>query len=357
MKNYFLAPRSGEKSWDNFQSTIKNGVPLERISAQLSPEEIKILSSQDIVYAWGNREGTKSAWNTMQLGDTVIFYAKGVLVMTGEVYFKKHSPELALLMWPPDDNGNPWEYTFFLKNLKYISIPIKVFNATVGYLPNYIVQGFAHLKEDRIEKITEQYGSVESMLELFVDKDSEEMPSVGDKLYINVPHEMSPIIVENPKLTPYVAKERLNKKIIKKKIDYILRNKNNSITGSKGEEIVLKKEKEILEKAGRKDLADRVVRVSIDDDSLGYDILSFDAEGKEKYIEVKSTTTNNGFIRFFVSINEYSIGKNKENYFIYFVENVNLNQPIITIIQNPIDHSKFLIQPEGYIFDAERENQ
>ena len=118
--NYFLAPRSGEKSYKNFQSTIKNGIPLDRISECLTPSEIKILSSEDIVYAWGNREGTKTAWESMQIGDTVIFYAQGVLVMTGEVYLKKHSSEMALKMWPPDDNGKPWEYTFFLKNLKYI---------------------------------------------------------------------------------------------------------------------------------------------------------------------------------------------------------------------------------------------
>jgi hypothetical protein len=354
MKNYFLAPRSGEKSYKNFQSTIKNGIPIERISPYLSPEEISILSSEDIIYAWGNREGTKSAWNEMKLGDTVIFYSKGVLVMAGEVYFKKHSPDLALSMWPPDDNGNPWEYTFFLRNLRYISIPIKVFNAAVGYLPKFIVQGFIHLKQDRMEKINIQYGSIESMFDIFEDQNSEEIPLIGDKLYVNVPKELHPIIIENQHLVPKAEREKLIKKNSKKKIDYILKNKNNSITGSKGEEIVLKIEKENLRKAGLNDLADKVVRLSIDDDTVGYDILSFDHSGKEKYIEVKSTTQSNGYIRFFVSLNEYLIGKNKENFFIYFVENINSDQPKITIIKNPIDHSKFLIEPEGYIFEADR---
>jgi len=35
---YFLAPRSGEKSYENFQSTIKNGVRFEIISKHLSEE-------------------------------------------------------------------------------------------------------------------------------------------------------------------------------------------------------------------------------------------------------------------------------------------------------------------------------
>ncbi len=81
----------------------------------------------------------------MELGDTVIFYAQGKLVMTGEVYFKAHSAALALAMWPPDENGNPWEYTFFLRNLRYLSIPMAVFNTAAGYKSNYVVQGFSAL--------------------------------------------------------------------------------------------------------------------------------------------------------------------------------------------------------------------
>ncbi|MFA6000281.1 MAG: DUF3883 domain-containing protein [Candidatus Paceibacterota bacterium] len=352
--NYFLAPRSGEKSYKNFESTIRNGIPLDRISSHLTRDGIEILSSEEVIYAWGNRKGTKSAWDKMKTGDTVIFYAKGVLVMTGEVYFKKHSPEMALAMWPADDNGNPWEYTFFLKNLKYISIPIKVFNAAVGFKLNYIVQGFTQLKEERINKIKDQYGSMESMFGLFKDPNSAEIPTINDKLYVNVSNEIIPIIIENQKLTPKIVKEKTGKRSNNKKIDYALRNKNNSIIGSRGEEIVLREEKGKLEKIGLKDLAQKVKRMSVDDDTLGYDILSFDVDGKEKYIEVKTSSSSKDSMRFFVSLNEYSIGKDKENYFIYFVENIDTNQPKITIIKNPIDSSKFSIQPDGYIFEAER---
>jgi len=192
------------------------------------------------------------------------------------------------------------------------------------------------------------------MFGIFTDKNSEEIPLLNDKLHVNVPKDVKPIIIQNQLLIPKIEKGKQTKKGKKVKIDYILRNKNNSITGSRGEELVLKIEKELLIKANRKDLAEKVYRVSTDDDSLGYDILSFDINGKEKYIEVKTTSLNNDSLKFFVSLNEYSIGKDKENYFIYFVEIVNLSQPKITIIKNPIDHSKFSIQPEGYIFEADR---
>jgi hypothetical protein len=352
---YFIAPRSGEKSYKNFQSTIKNGVPLSRLSPFLNDVEKAILASEEIIYAWGNREGTKSAWNDMAIGDTVIFCAKGILVMTGEVYMKKHSPELALSMWPPDDKGKPWEYTFFLKNIRYISVPMKVFNSAAEYKQNFIIQGFIQLKSERIANITKHYGSVDSLLHLFEDPNSEESPTTNDKLYINVPEEVHPIVINRPDLEPKILIDKKLKVRSKKKIDYVLRNKNNAILGSKGEELVLKYEKDYLEKEGYLDLAKRVTRVSLDDDTLGYDILSFEIDGRDKLIEVKTSgLVNNVSIRFYVTTNEYNVGKDRSDYFIYYIESVNSLQPHITIIEEPMDKSKFLIQPDGYIFEAAR---
>jgi len=351
--NYFIAPRSGEKSYKNYQSTIKNGVPLERMSQYLSSQEINILSKEEIIYVWGNRKGTVSAWNRMKNGDLVIFYAKKRLVMTCEVYLKKHSPELALALWPADEKGNPWEYVFFVKNIKYISMPIETFNLAVGYKINNIIQGFIHLGDERINKIVEQYGSVERMLDLSIDKHSEEIPLESDKLYINISKEISPIIIDDMKLTPKVKKSKKIKRGAKK-IDYIARNKNNSIIGSKGERIVLELERRRLKEEGEVILANKVKQVSLDDDALGYDILSFEANGDERYIEVKTTKNNNSSMSFYVSLNEYAVGKVNKNYFIYYVEDIESMSPKVTIIENPIDSSKFYISPDGYIFRADR---
>lgn len=70
-------------------------------------------------------------------------------------------------------------------------------------------------------------------------------------------------------------------------------NKKRKETGNKGEEIVFLLEQEYFISINRKDLADKVRHVSKEDgDGLGYDILSFFDDGKEKYIEVKSTTAS-----------------------------------------------------------------
>lgn len=73
--------------------------------------------------------------------------------------------------------------------------------------------------------------------------------------------------------------------------DYAAREARNSSLGLAGEELVLNFEKFRLSNAGRSQLAAKVEHVSrTQGDGLGFDILSFDDEGNERFIEVKTTT-------------------------------------------------------------------
>jgi hypothetical protein len=351
---YFIAPRSGEKSYRNFESTIKHGVPYENIEQYLDNEGRGILRSEPVIYSWGNRPGTKKHWDNMDIGDTVIFYAKGEFVMSGEVYFKQHSPALALAMWPPDENGNPWEYTFFLKNLKYFQLPMRAFNWITGYKSNFIIQGFMELKGEAFKNILKQYGSIEEMLNTFTSSVSSEAPKTNEKLYVNVETDIEPVIVEIPSLKPKTIENPLSiKKQLSKKIDYIASNKSKAITGSKGEAIVLEAEIKRLNSVGRGDLAAEVRRVSMTDDNLGYDISSFNNDGTVRYIEVKATSSDlKGSVRFYLSANEMRKSQDLDSYFIYFIDAVNTKNPRITMITPPFEE-QFLVSTDTYILEAE----
>ena len=64
----------------------------------------------------------------------------------------------------------------------------------------------------------------------------------------------------------------------------------NRRRGAQGEQLVVDHERDYLRQHGRPDLASRVRWTARDDgDGLGYDILSFDTEGHQRYIEVKTT--------------------------------------------------------------------
>lgn len=89
--------------------------------------------------------------------------------------------------------------------------------------------------------------------------------------------------------------------------------------GIRGEELVLKYEKENLSKLGYTELAEKVRRVSEYDSAAGYDIESFTPDGKKKYIEVK--TTRGPQIRpFYMSDHEKTFAENhKDSYYVYRV--------------------------------------
>lgn len=94
---------------------------------------------------------------------------------------------------------------------------------------------------------------------------------------------------------------------IARKYDVAGRDARNRALGRAGERRVLAHERANLIAAGRTDLAERIRWVShMDGDGAGYDILSFDADGADRLIEVKTT---NGWERtpFQITRNELAV--------------------------------------------------
>lgn len=100
---------------------------------------------------------------------------------------------------------------------------------------------------------------------------------------------------------------------IARKYDVAERDARNRALGRAGEERVLAHERASLVAAGRTDLAERIRWVShVDGDGAGYDILSFDTDGSDRLIEVKTT---NGWERtpFHISRNELAVAEERRS--------------------------------------------
>lgn len=94
---------------------------------------------------------------------------------------------------------------------------------------------------------------------------------------------------------------------IGRKYDVAERDARNRSLGKAGERLVLEHEINSLKRAEREDLAHRVRwTADIDGDGFGYDIASFERDGRERLIEVKTT---NGWERtpFHISRNELAV--------------------------------------------------
>lgn len=75
------------------------------------------------------------------------------------------------------------------------------------------------------------------------------------------------------------------------KRDYLEREAHNRSLGLAGEEFVVQFEHWRLNQLGMRKLADRIEHVSqTKGDGLGYDVLSFETDGRERLIEVKTTS-------------------------------------------------------------------
>ena len=102
------------------------------------------------------------------------------------------------------------------------------------------------------------------------------------------------------------------------KRDYLEREAQNQSLGLAGEEFIVKFEHWRLIALGQPRLADKVDHVSQSKgDGLGYDVLSFDGDGKERFIEVKTTTFGRD-TPFFVSRGELALSSGaKEQFHLY----------------------------------------
>ena len=87
------------------------------------------------------------------------------------------------------------------------------------------------------------------------------------------------------------------------------------------------------------------------DNSLGYDILSYEQEGNPRYIEVKTTEhrIDNGELYFFISQNELEKAKTLKNYWVYQVYFTIDKQPIIKKLEDPFKEDKIKLQPTLYL--------
>ena len=136
------------------------------------------------------------------------------------------------------------------------------------------------------------------------------------------------------------------------KIDYIKKAYNDAQTGLLGEELVLSYEQNRLSDLGRSDLAEKVKHISVESDSYGYDIESYDVDkdgnAKKIYIEVK-TTSSKMDTEFFISKNELEKSKIlKKSYCLFRVYDANAEKPKFYKAYGEIEEN-FILDPVTYM--------
>ncbi len=135
------------------------------------------------------------------------------------------------------------------------------------------------------------------------------------------------------------------------KVNYLEVEQNNSLLGKYGEELVIQYEKWRLIEAGNDSLADQVEWVAQEKgDWLGYDILSRNTNGTDRYIEVKTTKLGKDAPIFF-SKNEYDFAQsNHSHYHLYRLFNFNKGPRLFMLNGRYEDFCQFhAVKFKGYL--------
>ncbi len=126
--------------------------------------------------------------------------------------------------------------------------------------------------------------------------------------------------------------KRYEKKKVKRKIvprNYINLAMIKTKIGKFGEELVYNYEYESLK--NYPELQEKIEKTYLIDDGAGYDIISYDYEGKKIFIEVKTNkTSSNKRIKFYISKHEDEFISSHKNAYIYYI--YDLNQPKLRVI-------------------------
>jgi len=177
------------------------------------------------------------------------------------------------------------------------------------------------------EVVSERLKSNPELLEL-IERDTENVPNVPSVDNILEALESAPTLSEGNQASLNEPKSNYNPA----GEDYLAREALNQRLGEAGEQFVINFETARLIYGGNERLADQVEQVSkTQGPSAGFDVLSFEEDGRERLIEVK-TTKYGKETPFYLTPNELSVsGKASAHYHLYRVFKFRLSPRLYTI--------------------------
>jgi hypothetical protein len=121
------------------------------------------------------------------------------------------------------------------------------------------------------------------------------------------------------------------------KRDYLAREARNALLGQAGEEFIVNYERWRLTSNRKENLANKVEHVAkTPGDGLGFDVLSYDTTGKERLIEVKTTSFGRE-TPFFITRNEVDLSRSEADLFHLYRLFQFRKDPRLFSLRGPVD--------------------
>ncbi len=204
------------------------------------------------------------------------------------------------------NNRSPGSIEFKHQNISAVLVKYGL-PYIIGYKPRHNYQAM-------LEETILSYLSTQEMLSKDFEKFVHDAPPITKDFYY------SALLVRAPQKIPIQDYQFDH---IRLRIpDYLKLEQQNSLLGTRGEDLILKYEKWRLINSGKDALSDKVEWISREQgDGAGFDILSKNVNGTNRYIEVKTTKLGDR-VQIYFSRNEFDFSKRKSSdYYLYRVFN------------------------------------
>ncbi len=148
------------KGAKHYAETIEKQVTLRRINDYLTLPQRHALSALyrgEEAPIWGVRSWAADLWRQMEPGTLVLFGQEWKVISVGTVTYTVHNPKLAGELWP-DEEGDIWEYVYFLRDVEPQDIDYREINKLVGYSPNNAWQRATLLDDEKSARVIDYLG-------------------------------------------------------------------------------------------------------------------------------------------------------------------------------------------------------
>ena len=238
-----------------------------------------------------------SDWTPEEVAATVAAYLRMLTMeLTGQAYNKSEHRRALHQLLPGRSDG--------AIEFKHCNISAVMIELGFPHIPGY-KQRRNFQRQALFEEVTRQI-AVRPQLEEAARK-AVELPAESPLI-----ERFDAVRVEPPPLELKVREPQAYRPSALSQRDYLAREARNQSLGLAGEEFVVHYERWRLIQRGHERLADRIEHTSrVRGDGAGYDVLSFEEDGRERFIEVKTT----GYAKetpFFISDGELAFANSHE---------------------------------------------
>ena len=166
-----MQPCADRVAVKNYHRTIEGSISLDDIK-QFIPlrvlSDLKSIYPDKYVKIWGvtpsedpSRKNSKqNIWNDIEPGDIALMAKKGKYFARAIVTYKLNNYDLAEYLWGTTDNGNAWEYIYFVDQVSPIDIAYEDFNKVVSYKEKKVPQGFTMLSKEQSDVFLLKYNFI-----------------------------------------------------------------------------------------------------------------------------------------------------------------------------------------------------